>query len=288
MTETKRSLAELALKQSIDVRLDNELGLNGPLSIYDLCERLKVSVRFVDVSMEGLYIKGNSPKIWVSSQRPISRRAFTAAHELGHHIFGHGSTIDELTKTSETPTFEPEEFLVDAFAGFLLMPIIAIKRAFVIRGWKIDKATPDQFYTIACAFGVGYETLLSHLAFSLHLISPPQVAMLQKLRLATVRGELLRRVECKEHLIVADKNWLLPTIDAEVGNLILAPEGTRCAKLGLTLEEESERGTLWKAEKPGIFQLQCTEANWSFNVRITKANYAGLSRFRHLEDSDYE
>jgi len=42
--------------------------------------------------MEGMYYRGDPARIVIGARRPLSRRNFTCGHELGHHIFGHGST----------------------------------------------------------------------------------------------------------------------------------------------------------------------------------------------------
>jgi predicted Na+-dependent transporter len=82
-------------------------------------------------------------------------------------VFGHGSSIDELREDAKASIKDPKEFLVDAFAGFLLMPTLGMRRAFAVRGWEPQAATPLQFYTIACEFGVGYVSLVTHLSLSL-------------------------------------------------------------------------------------------------------------------------
>ena len=50
--------------------------------------------------MEGLYLRQEKPEIWIGL-RPLVRHTFNCAHELGHHVFGHGSTLDELTAEGE-------------------------------------------------------------------------------------------------------------------------------------------------------------------------------------------
>ncbi|MBL4821524.1 MAG: ImmA/IrrE family metallo-endopeptidase, partial [Gammaproteobacteria bacterium] len=99
----------------MNVRLDLGVGLTEPISIYSICEKLGVIVRIVDVNMDGIYLRGSPPRILISSLRPLSRRVFSCAHELGHHIFGHGSTLEECKEDAELPQgTNPKEFLADA------------------------------------------------------------------------------------------------------------------------------------------------------------------------------
>jgi Zn-dependent peptidase ImmA (M78 family) len=162
-------LAKQAIEKSLEIREEYGYDFRSPLCVYDVADKARVTVRFIDdVSMEGVYAALAKPKILISSLRPAVRRVFTCAHELAHHFFGHGSTIDELQDEAESGEFQPNEFLADVFAGFLLMPAQGVKRAFSSRGTDIATATPEQMYAVACSFGVGYETLIGHLEYSLN------------------------------------------------------------------------------------------------------------------------
>jgi predicted Na+-dependent transporter len=58
-------------------------------------------------------------------------------------VFGHGSSIDELREDAKAQPWEdPKEFLADTFAGFILMPIIGLRRVFSVRSWNPETATP--------------------------------------------------------------------------------------------------------------------------------------------------
>jgi Zn-dependent peptidase ImmA (M78 family) len=111
-------------------------------------------VRFNNINMEGKYQRGLPPRIHLSARRPLPRRTYNCAHELGHHVFGHGSSIDELREDAKSrPWEDPKELLADTFAGFILMPIIGLRRAFSVRRWAPVTAMPAQIFTIACEFG---------------------------------------------------------------------------------------------------------------------------------------
>jgi Zn-dependent peptidase ImmA (M78 family) len=179
---------------ALEVRERTGLDFGTPLNVFDLCDRLtpKVRVLFVDYSMEGCYLRSDRPLIQVSGLRPLPRRVYNCGHELGHHVFGHGSTIDELQEESRTdPYTDPNEFLVNAFAGFLLMPKLGVRRAFTVRGWPLKQATPEQLSVVACHFGVGYETIVSHLAYGLGAFSTGQAEKLRRAKLPAIRRALL-------------------------------------------------------------------------------------------------
>ena len=114
--------------------------------------------------MEGMYKKGPPAKIFVSALRPLPRRMFNCAHEFAHHLFEHGSTIDELAERTSLKSWQdPDEFLADSFASHFLMPTIGLRGAFNRRGWQPQSASPAQLYAISCDFGVGYPVSYTHL-----------------------------------------------------------------------------------------------------------------------------
>ena len=47
--------------------------------------------------------------------------------------------IDELVEQWDKPRFDPKEFTADCFAGALLMPKMAVSRAFAVRGWSMER-----------------------------------------------------------------------------------------------------------------------------------------------------
>jgi Zn-dependent peptidase ImmA (M78 family) len=283
-THNRRQLAQRAMLKSIDVRTEAGLNLMTPICIYDLCESQGLRVRFVNINMEGSYFRGNPSLILLSALRPMPRRNFTCAHELGHHVFGHGSTVDKLIQESKNGSrFKPDEFLVDCFGGFLLMPTLGVRRAFASRGWDVGSANATQLYTVACSFGVGYETLIDHMTYSLFMLDQTKAESLRKVKLNMIRNELLGRPS-PDPLVVADEQWLLPTVDAEVGTTLLFPKTAVPSNNAITLEGEYERWHVFKASRPGIARVCCTASNWAVFARVSRVQFEGLSKYRHLEE----
>lgn len=281
---SRTQLAKQALEKSLEIREEHGYDFRSPLCVYELADRAGVSVRFVDdVSMEGVYASLAKPKILISSLRPAGRRAFTCAHELAHHFFGHGSTIDELKEDAESGEFQPNEFLANTFAGFLLMPAQAVMRAFSSRQIEFATATPEQAYAIACSFGVGYETLIGHLEYSLQHISEDRATTLRKAKLPKIRQRILGSVT-PDHLIVVDRHYALATVDAEVGNLVLLPPGVTSDSDQIELIEQMANGNLYRSLRPGLARA-ANGADWGVVVRVSRFQYAGLAQYRHLEET---
>lgn len=288
----RRALATQAIQAAATTRASAKLDQVGPICIYGLCETLGVAVRFNNINMEKMYQRGVPPRIHLSARRPLPRRAYNCAHELGHHVFGHGSSIDELRESAKAQPWEDaKEFLADTFAGFILMPIIGLRRAFSVRGWTPETATPAQIFTIACDFGVGYATLLTHLSASVNMLSRGRTAALQRVTPKALRADILGALT-PEPLIVIDRHRTAPTLDAEVKTLLLLPPDTEVTGGGLAFERDLAAGRLFRALRPGIFQAAA--ADWAVFVRVAAVQknepcgYIGLAQYRHLEEDPDE
>ena len=115
-------------------------------------------------------------KSWRESRaatRPPGRRMYTCAHELGHHVFGHGTRLDEYLAEGAKPSqrSHSEEQQANGFAAGLLMPSTAVQHAFHLREWSPTNCTPHQAFAISNWFGVSYTGFLDHLSLTLGLIS---------------------------------------------------------------------------------------------------------------------
>ena len=284
----RRSLANQAMQAAIATRAKAKLDQHGPICIYGLSETLGVTVRFNNINMEGMYQRGSPPRIHLSARRPLARRVYNCAHELGHHVFGHGSSIDELREDAkEHPWEDPKEFLADAFAGFTLMPSMGLRRSFATRGWTPETATAAQMFTIACDFGVGYGALLTHLSVGVNMISRARAAALRRVTPKALRADMLGALT-PEPLIVADRHRAGPTLDAEVRMLILLPPGAETTGANLAHDYDLSDGRLFRAVRPGIVQASADSGAWTAFIRIAPEAYVGLAQYRHLEDDPDE
>ena len=283
-TMSRKQLARQALEKALEVRDEYRYDFRSPLCVYELADRAGVKVQFVnDVSMEGVYAALAKPTVLLSSLRPLARRAFTCAHELGHHFFGHGSTIDELQDDVGDRAFLPNEFLADTFAGFILMPAQAVKRAFSTRGLATTTATPEQVYQVGSSFGVGYQTILGHLEYSLRYLPAPCATVLRKSRLPQIRERILG-FATKSPLVIADRHHALGTVDAEVGTLVLLPPGAATDSDLIAPFKDTPNGPAFRAMRPGLARVSLANTDWAVVVRVSRKDYAGLAKYRHLEE----
>lgn len=281
----KRGLSQRAMKAAVKVRSRAGIDQISPICVFDLCEKLGVTVRFTDINMEGMYSGGEPARIFVSSQRPLARRVFTCGHELGHHEFGHGTTIDEMKEEAAVLRDEsPDEFLVNAFSSFLLMPTIGLRGAFARRSATMHTASPEQMFAIANNFGVGYATLVTHLAYGVQEIAGGRARELLRSSPKSIRKSLLDD-DNSAPLVIVDASWTGKPVDVEVGTSLLLPAGSSAGGSALRRAGSCSAGEIYEAVHPGIGRVSVGAGPEHF-VRVSSKNYAGLARYRHMEDDD--
>ena len=283
----RRLMAREATAAALRTRRSVGYRLEEAVSVYDLAARLGVEVRLLDLpSMEGMYLSASTPTIILSSLRPPGRRAFTCAHELGHHNRSDGVQIDEFVGQWDTPRFDPKEFMADCFAGALLMPKLAVSKAFAVRGWSMEECTPGQAFLVASYFGVGYTTLVHHMRSAFRALTDTQANALLKVTPRKAQS-LLVGWHTPRTIKVVDKHWTGMAVDVEVNDLILVlGEGQ---SEGPCIEPFAglEKGKLFTAIKPGISRLIANNS-WSAFVRVSRRQYVGRALYRHWEESRNE
>ena len=283
----RRVLARKAVTAALRTRLSVGYGLDHPICVYDLAKKLDVEVRFLDLpSMEGMYYSASCPTIIISSMRPPGRRAFTCAHELCHHNRRDGLEFDELVEQWDKPRFDPKEFIADCFAGALLMPKMAVSKAFAVRGWNMEECTPEQAFMVAGYFGVGYTTLVHHLRSALKVLPEQRAQALLKISPSKVHSVFLGW-RTPYAVVVVDAHWTEKAIDVEVGDLIFVPSGTKSEGPCIEFSSNIEHGRLFRAARPGIGRL-VTNSAWAAFVRVSRRNYVGRAIYRHWEEVEDE
>lgn len=285
----KGKIVQQALTTALKIRQKAKVSLTDALCIYDFAEANGIDeVRFTDIpSLEEFYWK-DARTIIVSSLRPAGRQAYNCAHGFGHHVFGHGTCIAGVPSDEDSPRkFDPNEFLVDCFAGFLMMPRSTVSHGFTARGWQPNISTPQQVYTVAGWLNVGYATLIQHMRDVLKLITRTHAEILFRAKPKQIRAQLMGR-ETSENVIVVDSCWMGRPIDIEVGDLLMLPPGTNYSGGCTDLVEKREQVTILRGIAPGENgHLACADNGWGAFVRVSRRGYFGRNRFRHLEDPDH-
>lgn len=287
MPNPKKALSREAARLALRVRQRFGRDPTQAIEPVDLAERMGVEVWFVNVgSMEGMYFSDSGGSILLPSERPVGRQAFSCGHELGHHVFGHGSRLDALMIEDTGNDSQDEEWLANMFAAFLLMPASAVRRGFRERGWTPMSASPIQILRVAHWLGVGYSTLVSQMAFSLGLVPRDRSSQLLKASPRDLASEFLDR-ECKSDLTIADACWADRAIDLRTGGRLALPEGARVEGCILTHDQDCGETEVFLAAKPGSGRVVFPSGHPAF-VRVARRSYNGRGRFRFLPDPDFQ
>ena len=279
----RRALAVSALRMAKQARSKKGIPDNVPLSAIDF------AVKFCDVwlkkipSLEGLYSNEPTPTIVLGAERPIGRQSFTCAHELGHHLFNHGAKLDQLETKDAACKKDDDEYVADMFAGFLLMPQRAVLKAFTERAWNYSIFAPIQAYMLSNYFGVGYSSVICHLAYSLQLIPHMQAQDLLHVTPKKIKTQL--GLESPLHLHLVDLFWKEKPLDAWVGDCVGFPHSVHFdAPSKLTLVGEDENYRFYKILSVGLIRSFDTLSDWGLFVRVSQPQFAGLAEYRFLED----
>jgi Zn-dependent peptidase ImmA (M78 family) len=119
----------------------------------------------------GWYFAGPRPGILLNNQLDYGSQRHTAAHELGHHILGHGTRADlDLDPlTDRRAGWTEVEKTAEAFASWFLMPRHAVLKALSQLGReRIEE--PVDVYLLSLLLGTPYRSTVRHLP-NLRLIS---------------------------------------------------------------------------------------------------------------------
>jgi Zn-dependent peptidase ImmA (M78 family) len=282
-----KEAARRALRNALETRRRVSVSKSQAICVYDVAEQLGVEVIFrPENSLEGMYVKV-AQTILIPSHRPAGRQSFTCAHELGHWLFGHGTHVDVIADLEDVGSLDPEEQLVNTFAGYLLMPPWAVKEAFARRNWHPSDCTAMQLYTVAGQLGVGYETLAQHMRYSLHLLSQTQSEQLLRTTPKQLRRSLLGNDNTR-HLLIVDRAWSKVAVDLQVEDIAILPAGTRLEGRSATVVGDSASGVLVEGRVPGVTRAESSDGSWATFIRVCRKDFIGRSVFRHLEDPDVD
>ena len=276
-----------AILKADEVRMSLGLDMYESVNVFDACIKFGLTVRFVDVNMEGMYVKylnDKHPTILISSLRPLPRRCFTCAHELGHHSFNHGTRLDVLEDQDNlSSSYDSDELLVDSFAGAFLMPVAGVHAEFAKRNLLPKEASPIQFYTISSYFGTGYQTLVTHSKIN-KIITESKSKELLKYTPAKIL-EIYFKSSCdKSHFKIIDTHSKLSVIDLEVLNYIILPSTVKIEGNHLKQIKQTNIGNAYAALKPGVVRAASSNHSNSYFIRIQNTGYVGLAENRHLEN----
>lgn len=117
-----------------------------PVDIQKIISDNGILVDYVATGEEfnGMYMRYPSPLILINSRQSTARQRFTLAHELFHHLSGHGNGYSPCFSISKDRT--AEERKARKFAAHLLMPEQAIRSLMAL---GLDKGKLLQAFLVS-------------------------------------------------------------------------------------------------------------------------------------------
>jgi Zn-dependent peptidase ImmA (M78 family) len=160
MVNRKAALAEASMQaQRLHARLHTDY--TRPVDIFRVVQELGIwlSSRPLGGGLFGFYLReGDATGIVVNASHPEYLQRYTCAHELGHHVLGHRSQLDDRSDIiGDAPADRHDEHAAQMFAGNFLMPIQAMNR--VQRRLGIPRDAPPsaaQVYAISRELDVSF------------------------------------------------------------------------------------------------------------------------------------
>ncbi len=187
---TWAALSRLALLEARRLHVKLNIDVTAPIDVFEAIENLGLVLAFFPMqSASGAYIAepGGRPGILINSQHPLSRQRYTAAHELGHHVLGHGTLVDAgqpLHRMSGVATPDHEK-AAEAFASWFLMPRGLVSAQLTEMGVH-EPSRPEDVYELALRIGASYEATAWHLV-DLNRASPYRTHQLLKTKPRAVK-----------------------------------------------------------------------------------------------------
>lgn len=288
-TNARRALTLRATAHAEHVRVKCKIARTAAVDPLLIAEKRGCEVRFMAFpSLEGVYSPTPRPIIILGSQRPAGRRAFTCAHELGHHEFKHGARMEELNVDGFANRNDPDEFLADMFAACLLMSQGSVRRALKDRGLQPKAVAPMEIFRLASFFGVGYGTLIDHMTWTLKLLLPRQRDSLLHIQPKELKAQFGGTPQSE--VVLVDALWRNRAVDLDIGDILVLRKDAIVEDdtPHLVPNGRIDGQETFRAESRGYLRAFHNEDGWAVNIRVASKHFQGLARYRFLEDPEEE
>jgi len=125
----QRAISEASM-EATRLGLRMRIPTDRPVDVFLLAQRLGLWLAAQPLdNAYGFYLRQDTAAgIVVNSHHPESLQRYTCAHEIGHHILGHDSHVDDVSTLRQYSHLALQELQAQVFAASLLMPLPLINR----------------------------------------------------------------------------------------------------------------------------------------------------------------
>ncbi len=225
-----------------------------PVDIFRIIQELGIWLSSRPLgNLFGFYLRqGDALGICLNAAHPETLQRYTCAHELGHHLLGHESNLDDAADIDGLSGGTPsQERAAQIFAGNFLMPLGLVNRVLRRLGLYDEPLSVSDVYQVSRELDVSYTAAIWRLR-SLERIDGPTAA-----RYATAGAAAAKTVlrGGPPHSSARADLWVVEkTGDDLIGRCRVGDE------ILLRLVENRSTGYVWKIEElASAFPNQLTE-----------------------------
>lgn len=153
------------------VHADLEVDLSSPVDVFESVKGLGLVLAFAPLgSVSGVYLPGErSSGILLHEGHPRTRQRYTAAHELGHHVFEHATEVDLDLEAGlargDSERWPGHEKEAEAFAAWFLMSQKTMRSG--LERLRIERPRdPYDVYALSLWLGTSYTATARQLAIT--------------------------------------------------------------------------------------------------------------------------
>ena len=195
-------------------------------------------------SLFGIYCRTeNAAGIVINVKVQPSMQRFTAAHELGHHVFDHEPRLDEEGVIRRYAGLDEKELEAQYFAAEFLMPVAAVNKLASGLNIDSDSISPLDVYQMSLRLGTSYSATVTRLQ-TLGWIAPNRADEFLQARPQDIKQTIADGV-------LEDRRsdiWLV----SQAGTQVRAQVGDY---LQLMLPEIPSTGYRWQLDASPAFQI---------------------------------
>ena len=187
---TRREEILRAVSQAATVHAESREGQRTSFDVIGAVAERNIPLLFRPLDkLWGAFITVNDQErgIIVTTKLGLPVQRFTVAHELGHLMLGHGTSLDETIDFAgrNAPASRPkQEAAADTFASELLAPRSLLLASAQRHGWTKDKLhQPENIYQLSLRLGISYQAACWALA-TCKVLTRPEA---DRLRTTTVK-----------------------------------------------------------------------------------------------------
>lgn len=164
-----------------------DIDVQQRIPVFEIPRRIGVVLRAGPLPrLAGAYVAepDSDPGILVNNRHPMARQRYTVAHEIGHHVLGHATSLDADTELRAVGDVPDHERMAEAFAASLLMPRRTVHALIEVLG--CDVTTASGAYQLSLALGASYAATVRQLR-NVRLIDQPGATRLLGVTPATIK-----------------------------------------------------------------------------------------------------